>query len=141
MEQRMTGKSTCMLGCDAPQHSRGLCSACYQAARRLVQTKHFTWHKLAAAGVCTAKGLHPISAEKAKFLQEITPVQASRPTNPIINGAAVQILFPHQRQAMADCGHNTEVSEPIERPHLVDREFDHESLPAWAKSNTGEPDA
>jgi hypothetical protein len=71
---------TCMLGCKEPAHARGLCSACYQAARRLVGRKGWSWKKLAKAGVCKDKSTEKDDAAVLALRQLLNrSVTASKP--------------------------------------------------------------
>lgn len=48
----MTDTKTCMTdGCDNTRYGRGLCVACYTAARRMVSEEKTTWEELIKLGL------------------------------------------------------------------------------------------
>jgi hypothetical protein len=123
---------TCMLGCKEPAHARGLCSACYQAARRLVGRKGWSWKKLAKAGVCKDKSTEKDDAAVLALRQLLNrSVTASKPVfepSPQLKKFVKRVedgVFEYELPAKTD-------GDVIRGP--VRGAMATEELPEWAKS-------
>ncbi len=73
-------------GCDLKSDARGLCTACYGRAARMVKDRSTTWEELESLGLCLSKE-NRLRRNDAKFYQALDKARAKLKKEPDVTGS------------------------------------------------------